>query len=139
MFRLLRTDALQSRRRSILRNVLVALPLTAWDDTVSIPPLLTRCFGAKKRKPAKRSQYALRRKEEIVGYKKSPFGLEGRPVKQFDELKFYHARNKHGQKQTLVDGRRRDIAFFDPVKGGYDRWILTRMIFLIHLKTLWCD
>ena len=125
MFRLLRTDVLQSRRRSILCSVVAASPLGAWDDTVSIPALLTRRFGGRKKGPGKRSQYALRRKEEIIGYKKSPFGLEGRPAKHFDELKYYHARNKYGQKQTLIDGRRRDIEFFDPVRGGFGRWIPT--------------
>eukprot|EP00210_Caulerpa_lentillifera_P005696 g5447.t1 len=45
----------------------------------------------------------------------------GRRVKHFDELKFYHAKNRHGQNQTLVDSRRRDIDFFNPITGGYDR------------------
>jgi len=79
-----------------------------------------RGFGKKKIKGNKRSQYALRRKEEIEGYKRHPFGIEGRPVKHFDELKFYHARNEFGQKETLIDGRRKDIDFFDPVRGGFE-------------------
>lgn len=90
-------------------------------NALSIAPLVFfRSFGDNK--PHYRSKYALRQKEERETRSGRPLKPE-RPAKHFEELKFYHARNRYGQKETLIDSRRRDIDFFDPVAGGFDRHV----------------